>query len=282
MASADTRYHASAPRGIGNLGPGLDVLGCAITGLRDEVTAEWWDAPGITVRDPGHPELPTSPTRHAAAIAAAAVIALARRRGVHLRAAGVALTARKGLPLSGGQGGSAASAVAGAVAVNALLGDVLDTDALLVCCLDAEARIAGRHLDNIAPVLLGGIVLVRSLDPIEVVRLPIPTGMHLVLAQPAQRLSTAKSRRALPDAVTREVLTHQLAQVAAMVAACHADDLALFGRALDDRYAEPARAPLLPGFVEAKHAALEAGALGASISGAGPSAFAVATDVESA
>ena len=133
-----------------------------------------------------------------AAIAAAAVIALARRRGVHLRAAGVALTARKGLPLSGGQGGSAASAVAGAVAANALLGGVLDADALLVCCLDAEARIAGRHLDNIAPVLLGGIVLVRSLDPIEVVRLPVPTNLHFVLAQPAQRLSTAKSRRALP------------------------------------------------------------------------------------
>lgn len=274
------RHLATAPGGIGNLGPGLDVLGCAVSGARDEVMAQWWDIPGLTLLDPGHPELPNAPTRHTATIAAAAVIAHARRRGVALRAPGVALTAKKGLPLSGGQGGSAASAVAGAAAVNALLGNVLDVGSLLACCLDAEAKVSGRHLDNIAPALLGGIVIVRSLDPIDVVRLPVPTGLHIVLAQPAQRLSTAKSRRMLPETVTREVLTHQLAQVAAMVAACYADDLALFGRALDDRFAEPARAPLLPGFTEAKRAALEAGALGASISGSGPSAFAATDDAD--
>jgi homoserine kinase len=280
--TSDLRYHASAPGGIGNMGPGLDVLGCAVAGPRDEVTAQWWEAPGLTLLDPGHPDLPHAPTGHAAAIAAAAVIAHARRRGVVLGAPGVALTARKGLPLSGGQGGSAASAVAGAAAVNALLGGVLDTGTLLACCLDAEAKVSGRHLDNIAPALLGGIVLVRSLDPIDVVRLPVPTGLRIVLAHPAQRLSTAKSRGALPATAAREVMTHQMAQVAAMVAACYADDLTLFGRALDDRFAEPARAPLLPGFSDAKRAALEAGALGASISGAGPSAFAVTGDAGTA
>jgi homoserine kinase len=168
--------------------------------------------------------------------------------------------------------------VAGAAAVNALLGNLLDTGALLACCLDAEARVSGRHLDNIAPALLGGIVLIHSLDPIEVVQLPVPTGLHLVLAHPAQRLSTAKSRRALPEMLSRDILTRQLAQVATMVAACYADDVVLFGRALVDWYAEPARAPLLPGFLEAKRAAMAAGALGASISGAGPSAFAVVGD----
>jgi homoserine kinase len=272
----EVRQHATTPGGIGNLGPGLDVLGCAVAGARDEVTAQWSDAPGITLLDPGHPELPAAPARHTAAIAASAVLALARRRGIPVRAAGVALTARKGLPLSGGQGGSAASAVAGASAVNALLGGALDVNALLACCLDAEAKVAGRHLDNIAPALLGGIVLVRSLDPIDVVRLPTPTGLQIIIASPAQRLSTAKSRKALPDTLPRAVLTHQLAQVGAMVAACYADDLALFGRALDDRFAEPAREPLLPGFGVAKRAALDAGALGASISGAGPAAFAIA------
>jgi homoserine kinase len=275
MTSDATRQHASAPGGIGNLGPGLDVLGCAISGPRDEVTVEWSDAPGITLLDPGHPDLPDVPARHTAAIAAAAVLAHARRRGVTMRGQGVALIARKGLPLSGGQGGSAASAAAGASATNALLGAALDVSALLACSLDAEAKVSGRHLDNIASALLGGIVLVRSLDPIDVVRLPTPTGLTLVLAHPAQRLSTARSRRALPAAVERDVMTHQVAQVAAMVAACYRDDLRLFGRALDDRYAEPARAPLIPGFLEAKRAALEAGALGASISGAGPSTFAV-------
>jgi homoserine kinase len=281
MTTGD-RQHATAPGGIGNIGPGLDVLGCAIAGAYDEVTAQWSDVPGVTLLDSGHPDLPLVPTRHTAAIAATAVIAHARRRGVALRAAGIALTAKKGLPLSGGQGGSAASAVVGALAVNALLGDVLDVGALLACCLDAEAKVSGRHLDNIAPALLGGIVLVRSLDPIDVVRLPVPSGMQLILAHPEQRLSTAKSRRALPATVTREVMTHQVARVAAMVAACYADDVALFGRALDDRVAEPARAPLLPGFAEAKRAALEAGAFGASISGGGPSAFAVAGDADTA
>ena len=278
----EVRQHATTPGGIGNIGPGLDVLGCAVSGARDEVTAQWFDASGLTLLDPGHPDLPHAPARHTAAIAGTAVIALARRRGISLRAPGVALTVKKGLPLAGGQGGSAASAVAAAAAVNALLGDVLDVESLLACCLDAETKVSGRHLDNIAPALLGGIVLVRSLDPIDIVRLPVPTGLRIVLAHPAQRLSTATSRRALPDTLTRTVMTHQVAQVAAMVAACYADDVALFGRALDDRFAEPARQPLLPGFADAKRAALDAGALGASISGGGPSAFAVTDDDDTA
>lgn len=280
--TSSVRHRATAPGGIGNIGPGLDVLGCAVAGVRDEVIAQWSETRGLTLLDPGHAELPNEPARHTAAIAATAVIALARRRGVTLRGPGVALTAKKELPLSGGQGGSAASAVAGAAAVNALLGGSLETRDVLACCLDAEAKVSGRHLDNIASALLGGIVLVRSLDPIDVVRLPVPTGLHLVLALPAQRLSTAKSRGALPPTATQAVMTHQMAQVAALVAACYTNDLALFGRSLDDRYAEPARAPLLPGFLAAKRAAMDAGALGASISGAGPSAFAITSDAGAA
>ncbi len=276
------RCRATAPGGIGNLGPGLDVLGCAIAGQRDEVIAEWSEVPGVSLRDPGHPDLPTSPERHTAAIAAAAALRAAVHGGVKLDAPGIALSVRKGLPLSGGQGGSAASAVAGAAAANGLLGSVLDSNQLLACCLVAEATVAGRHLDNIAPAMLGGIVLVRSIDPIDVVRLPVPTGLRLVLAHPAQRLSTVSSRRALPATVGLATVTHQLAQVGAMVAACFLDDLALFGRAIDDRIAEPARAALIPGFAEAKRAAIEAGALGASISGSGPTAFAITGDPDTA
>ena len=164
--------------------------------------------------------------------------------------------------------------------MNALLGNALDTTAILRCCLEAESRVAGRHLDNIAPALLGGLVLVLAIDPAHIIRLPVPTGLRLVIAHPAQRLSTAKARQALPDKVALSLVTHQLAHVAAMIAACYTDDLQLFGRALDDRIAEPARASLMPGFVAAKQAALEAGALGASISGAGPTAFAVVDSVE--
>ena len=281
-AQTGRRFLATTPGGIGNVGPGLDVLGCAIAGARDEVIAEWCDEPGISVLDPGHPDLPRSPARHTAAIAAAAVLHQAQQRGGVPFRPGIALTVRKGLPLSGGQGGSAASAVAGAAAANALFGDVLDTNALLDCCLVAEAKVAGRHLDNIAPALLGGIVLIRCIDPIDIVRLPVPAGLRLVLAHPAQRLSTAMSRRALPPTVPLNVVTHQLAQVAAMVAACYTDDLVLFGRSIDDRIAEPARASLIPGFIDAKRAAIEAGALGVSISGAGPTAFAIVNDLQRA
>jgi homoserine kinase len=274
-SSVATRVVVSVPGGIGNLGPGLDVLGCAVAGLRDEVTAEWSDTAGITLLDAGHPDLPKNPVRHTSAIAAAAVLEEARRRGVVPTRAGIALSVRKELPLSGGQGGSAASAVAGAVAADALLGSSLDMTALLHCCLAAEETVAGRHLDNIAPSLLGGIVLVRSIDPIDVVRLPIPDGLCIVLAHPAQRLRTSEARGVLPKSIPRADVVHQMAQVGAIVAACYAGDLALLGRAIDDRIAEPARAPLLPGFVDAKRVAMEAGALGASISGAGPTAFAL-------
>jgi homoserine kinase len=273
--AAGTRVVVSVPGGIGNLGPGLDVLGCAIAGLRDEVTAEWSDVPGVTLLDAGHPELPREPERHTSAIAAAAVLEMARANGVALAAPGIALTVHKQLPLSGGQGGSAASAVAGAVAADALIGADLDHRSLFLCSLAAEETVAGRHLDNIAPSLLGGIVLIRSLDPIDVVRLPIPAGLRVVLAHPSQRLRTSDARGVLPTSISRGVALHQMAQVAAIVAACYSGDLALLGRAIDDRIAEPARAPLLPGFVAAKQAALTAGALGASISGAGPTAFAL-------
>jgi homoserine kinase len=261
---------AFAPGSVGNIGPGLDILGLAVAGLGDHVTARLGGAPGVRLLDPGHPELSADPARHSAALAADAVL---RRAGANYE--GVSLTVRKGLPLSGGQGGSAASAVAAAVAVNALLETPLDADELLAACVAAESVVAGRHADNVAPSLLGGVTLVRSLEPLDVIPLPVPANLAVVLALPEQRLRTADSRAVLPLEVSREVALHQAAQVGAMVAALCAGDLALLGRAIDDRIAEPARARLLPGFREAKAAALEAGALGASISGSGPTAFAL-------
>jgi homoserine kinase len=278
MTDFPRRVRAFAPASIGNMGPGLDVLGCAVTGAGDTVVAEWCDEAGVVVRDPGHPELPSDPALHSSAIAAAAVLRQALGGGTRAPAAGVALTVKKELPLSAGQGGSAASAVAGAVAANALCGSPLPVDALLEACLEAESTVAGRHLDNLAPSLLGGICLVRSMDPIDVVRLPVPTGLFIVLAHPAQRLRTADARAVLPAMIDRATALHQAAQVGAIVAALASGDLELLGRAIDDRIAEPARAPLIPGFRDAKAAALAAGALGASISGAGPTTFALASD----
>ena len=264
---ADTAT-ARAPGSIGNVGPGLDILGLAVAGAGDTVTITTRDDREVVVADAGHPELPTTATGNTAAIAAAAVRA---RLGV---TTGMTLTVTKGLPLSGGQGGSAASAIAGAVAANRLLGGDLDSAALLTAALEAEATVAGRHLDNLAPSLLGGLVLVRSVDPVDVVQIPLPP-LQVVLVHPAERMRTRDARAALPATLPRAVALEQAANVAAMVAGACLGDLALLGRALDDRIAEPVRTPLLTGFADARRAALDAGALGSSISGAGPTAFAL-------
>jgi homoserine kinase len=263
-----------APGGVGNVGPGLDILGLALAGKGDTVRAEWSDRPGIVILDPGHTELPREPERHTAGLAAKAVLDLVGADGSGR--AGIALTISKGLPLSGGQGGSAASAVAAAVAVNTLLGNPLNRVSLVPACLSAEEAVSGRHVDNVAPSLFGGIVLVRSTDPLDLIELPVPEELWVVVVRPDQQLRTAEARSVLPNQISRQVALHQAAQVAAMVAALASGDYDLLGRAIDDRIAEPVRAPLLPGFLDAKRAALAAGALGSSISGAGPSAFALA------
>jgi homoserine kinase len=273
MTGTPASATAFAPGGVGNVGPGLDILGLALAGAGDTVRAEWCGESGVSILDAGHSELPRQATQHTAGLAALAVAERAGYRQNNNR--GIALTVRKGLPLSGGQGGSAASAVASAVAVNALLGNPLDRLALVGACVDAEAGVSGRHGDNIVASLFGGIVLIRSLEPLDLVHLPVPEELWVVIARPDQQLRTAHSRSVLPDVIPRDVALHQAAQVGSMVAALAAADYALLGRAIDDRIAEPARAGLLPGFREAKQAALAAGALGSSISGGGPTAFAL-------
>jgi homoserine kinase len=275
--TAPESVRAFAPGTIGNVGPGFDVLGLAVTGPGDAVVAEWTSGEGLTLRDPGHPTLPREAEKHTAGIAALEVL---RQAGGAAR--GIALTVEKGLPLGGGRGGSGASAVAGAVAVNALLGHPLDRQGLLAAALAAEAAVSGRHLDNVAPSLLGGLVLVRGLDPPDAVRLPTPPGLHVVLAEPDQVLRTADARAVIPRAIPLGTAVAQCADVAALVAAMVAGDLALLGRGVEDHLAEPARAPLLPRFREAKQAALAAGAVAASLSGSGPTAFALAADAATA
>lgn len=261
-----------APGSVGNLGPGLDILGLAVAGAGDVVHARRVAAPGVRIVDPGHPSLPADPDRHTSGIAAGALL---RRAGAPF---GVELSIEKGLPLSGGQGGSAASAVAGAVAANLLLDRPLEPLDVLRAALAAEATVSGPHADNVAPILLGGLILIRSTEPLDLVSLPVPPELRVVLARPDRSMDTREGRRLLPLQVSRDDALHQAAQVAAIVAAAFLGDLALLGRAIDDRIAEPARAPHLAGFAEAKAAALGAGALGCSISGSGPTAFALVGD----
>ena len=267
---------AFAPGTVANLGPGFDVLGLAVTGAGDTVTAKRAADGRIRVCSSGHPDIPVDLERNTAGIAAARV-----RERSGKTAIGFTLDVAKGLPLSGGQGGSAASAVAAAVAVNSLLGSPFGKDELLLPCLEAETAVAGRHADNVAAALYGGVVLIRCLEPLDVVRLPFPEELRIVLAHPRQSLRTEEARARLPRSVDLGVAVAQAAGVGALVAALATRDWDLLRRSVEDRVAEPARAPLLPGFAEAKSAALAAGALGCSISGSGPTSFAFALDDDS-
>ena len=263
-----------APGSVGNVGPGFDVLGLAIDGVGDRVTVERIDGSTdrVTVRGTDAGSIPTDPRKNAASIAARALVdSCDVRDAIHV-------TLEKGLPLSGGMGGSAASSVAGAVAAAHALGLDADRASLVRAALVGESAVAGRHLDNIGPSLLGGLVLVLTGDPPELVRLPVADEWWIALATPAVRLETRAGRAVLPNAVDRELFVAQMARTTAMARAFETGDADLMRRALDDHFAEPLRAPLIPHFDEVKHAALEAGACGASISGSGPTVFALATD----
>jgi homoserine kinase len=270
---------AFAPGSIGNLACGFDVLGMALEGTGDEVLARKTDSSGVTIAsitgDGGR--LPIDASRNTAGTAARAVLKLVDAPF------GVVLEVRKGLPLAAGMGGSAASAVAAAVAVNGLLGSPLTQEALLQCALEGEAVASGSaHADNAAPSLLGGIVLVPIWEPLRIIPLEVPSELFSVHVHPHMEVETAAARKilgktvALPDAVA------QWGNTAALVAGLFRGDWDLIGRAVEDRVAEPLRAPAVPGFRAVKEAALDAGALASSLSGSGPSLFALCRGPERA
>lgn len=259
------RAKVFAPASIGNVGPGFDVLGLAVDGLGDtvEVTLGGEESIDISGRDADLVPL----KGNAAVIAAKAYL-----KG---RGGNVCLSLHKGLPLSGGLGGSAASSVGGALAAALALGGKVRMDEVLEAALAGEEAVAGRHYDNLAPCLHGGLVLVLPRDPPRLVQVPLKGTWWLALVTPATRLETKKARSVLPSLVDRKVWVAQMANTAALTLALSRGDSELAKHALQDVYAEPARAPLIPSFAEAKSAALKAGALGCSISGAGPTVFAL-------
>jgi homoserine kinase len=264
---------AFAPATVSNVACGFDVLGFALHEPGDEVTAHWIDGPPRVViasifEDAGR--LPRDAAKNTAGVAAAAVL---RKIGAD-RA--VALSIRKGLPLSSGLGGSAASAAAAVVAVNALAAARLSLDDLLACAFEGERDAAGAaHADNIAPALFGGFVLVRRPNPPDIVRLPVPAGLTAVVLHPGLEIETAKARALLGDAVPLADAVRQWANLGSLVHALHTGDFALLSRSLEDTIAEPRRAALVPGLALIKRAAVDAGALGCSLSGSGPALFAL-------
>lgn len=266
-----TSVTAFAPATVSNVACGFDVLGFALDEPGDEVTATLTTS-GVTIAaiegDGGR--LPRDGARNTAGVAAQALLdALGETRGV-------SLTIRKGLPLSSGLGGSAASAAAAVVAVNALFGGRASRDELIRCALEGERLGAGSsHADNIAPCICGGFVLVRSANPPDIITLPVPTGLTAVVVHPDLEIETAKARALLGTTVALSDAVKQWANLGAFVHAVHTGDFALLSRSLEDTIAEPRRAPLVPGLAQIKQAAADAGALGSSLSGSGPSIFAL-------
>lgn len=269
---------AFAPGSIGNVGPGFDVLGLAIEGLGDRVTVELTEGEAridaITGVDAGH--VPLDPQRNAAAIAA---IAWLRAHG---DARNPIVTIDKGLPLSGGLGGSAASSVAGAFAAALAMGSEAAPNELAAAALQGEMMVAGEHLDNIAPSILGGLALSRSVRPIDIIALTVLADWRLALVTPDVRIQTKAAREVLPSTSGRAVWVQQMANTAGVVHAFATGDGELLRRALDDRYAEPRRAALIPHFNAVKRAATDSGAFACTISGSGPTLVAICEDDDAA
>jgi len=269
------RVRVFAPASASNLGPGFDVLGLALQEPGDIVEVSRSETPGIQILEvTGAPSLNTDPNQNTAGIAGSAVL----RQLESAEPRGVDMWVHKQMPLASGLGSSAASSVAGALAVNELFGGLLSRRALVDCALHGEAAASGSmHADNVAPSLLGGIVLVRSYDPLDLVSLPVPPRLRVVVVHPHAEVETAAARRLVEDSrfeISQAVAN--LGNVAALVSALHSGDLELFGRSIHDALVEPIRAPLVPAFAEVRNAALAVGALGCSISGSGPSVFAFA------
>lgn len=259
---------AFAPASVGNVAVGFDLLGHALAGVGDTVHVRRIAAPVVRILAIRHTPfaLPLEAVRNTAG---AALIAL--REQLQL-AHGFEVVIDKGIALGSGMGGSAASCVAALVAANALLDSPLAREQLYDFALTGEAVASGgRHGDNVAPMLLGGLVLATAQ---RMVPIPVPQDWHCLLVHPDAVLETRQARQALAGAYQLAEFVAQSANLAQVIAGCYRADAALVRAGLADVLVEPRRAGLIAGFAQAKATALQAGAMGASISGAGPSVFA--------
>ncbi|MCA1612604.1 MAG: homoserine kinase [Acidobacteria bacterium] len=275
---------AFAPATVANVAVGFDILGFAVEAAGDRVRVTRAKEPSVTILEitddagaPFGPGIPLDPSRNTATVGLSALL---EERRLDF---GFEVSISKGIALGSGLGGSAASAVAALVAANALLERPLAAEDLMPFALLGEQAASGAiHPDNVAPCLLGGLTLVTSLSPFRCVRLPVPREILTVLVHPRLRVDTRGARRLLRAEVPLADLVKQTASLAGFVAGCYTDDLELIRQSLRDHVVEPQRATLIPAFAEVKAAALAEGALGASISGSGPTVFAWVASPEAA
>lgn len=267
-----------APATVANLGSGFDVLGLAIEKPGDEVTAQRMRKPGLHFSvHSQHADIPHDPKKNVAAHVAQLILDELKPPF------GVRMVLHKKMPIGSGLGSSAASSVAAAVAINALLPKPLKKHALLRFAVEGERIASGSpHADNAAPSLLGGVCLVRSYHPLDVLKIPIKNILIWVVVHPNIVIRTEEARNILPKAVPLHTAIRQWGNIAGLTIGLAAGNISLVGKCVHDEIVEPVRGNLIPGFHEVKQAALKAGAYGCSISGSGPSLFAVAQSRQSA
>lgn len=271
--SSTPEIRVFAPATVANVACGYDVLGFAIDAPGDEIVVRHSDKPGLRITritgDDG--KLPKDPARNTAGVAA---LDLLKHLGMTDR--GIEMEIHKKMPFGSGLGSSAASAVAGAYAVNKLIGEPLTKQQLLPFAMAGEAAADGAwHADNVAPCLLGGIVFIRSNDELDVARIPAPKDLWAAVVHPDIEILTKVAREILPKEIPLENATQQIGNLGGLLCGLIQEDYGLISRSIHDVIAEPRRQKLIPDFYKAKRAAMGAGALGFSISGAGPSVFAL-------
>ncbi|HCW07306.1 MAG TPA: homoserine kinase [Cytophagales bacterium] len=265
-----TKAKAFAPATIANVSCGFDVFGLAIDAPGDEVEISLNDSGSVRMKaifgDEGR--LPMDASQNTAGVA---VIEFLKSIGKN---SGAQITLHKKLPLGSGMGSSAASAVAAVVAINHLFDEPLSREQLLPFAMEAERIACGSaHADNVAPSLFGGLTLIRTNNPLDVISIPTPDDLTCVLVHPHIEVKTRDARQVLKQTIPLKDGITQWANTAALVAGMMKQDYALIGRSLVDVVVEPMRALLIPGFDRIKSKAITSGALGCGISGSGPTIF---------
>lgn len=263
-----------APATVANVAVGFDILGFAIHGPGDEVVVRRKRQAGLVITKitgTGDKVLPLAPERNTAGFAALSLLT-----HLGLEDLGVEMEIHKKMPFGSGLGSSAASAAAGVFAVNELLGQPLDRASLLPFAVAGEQIADGAyHADNVGPALLGGILFIRDNTTLDVHQLPIPSELYAAVVYPYIEVLTKDSRNILSDTVSLKQHIQQNGSLGGLITGLYQENYALIGRSLTDVIIEPQRAKLITAFTDIKQAALLNGALGSSISGAGPSIFAL-------
>ena len=286
MVALERKIRVFAPATVANVACGFDIMGFAIDTPGDEVVMRLTDRAGEVViekiiGDGG--KLPLDPDKNTVSIVVQQLLQYVGSRH------GMAITLYKHMPLGSGLGSSAASAVAGLVAANELLKQyepdkaIAQRSDLLPFAMEGERLACGSaHADNVAPSLLGGFVLIRSYDPLDVIQIPTPEALRVTVIHPHVEVQTRDARSILRKQISLKDATIQWGNTAGLIAGLAQCDLALIGRSMQDVIIEPIRSILIPGFDSVKANALQAGALGCGISGSGPSIFALSQDQKTA